>query len=675
MPIEQELDLRQYIDVVVRRWRLIVTIAVLAALVAGIRSWNAPTSYRAVATVAIIKSKPEIVLDENFKTLTEENLGTATRGTTEARKSALVGLVRNVAIAQRVLERLDPQFAPASGRPTSLMGKVSGQLVEDADLIEISVSDPNPERAAAIANAWAIEYEQYVNTLYSGAPTEYSAAVSEEVERAQLQHQESQEAVEGFIVDNQIDELTRQIAEKRSIIEALQRGRSVAVSAVISEQLNTQTQIINAYYRSESENRLFAFQKEQEAKRSLLSAYIDAEIQNRLAAFNRDRNIRHNIFSRLVQAELDGTMTVMNEQINERTTALANAYARRASLNRSLEQARLLRAQLEQGGDAAAQTSSLAVLLLKSQLFTSSADGLPANLQLQMSEQTSPTAASLTADLNAVISTLEQRLAELDTEIEQLSQELLGGSGYEFLAGLSPDALTVSTTETVTATEGASGLLSTYITERYYDLYELGGMAQDAQTLDTNTPLFAQIQELYPELFAVDPLMELSASIPVENPLFNAASARAEDLLQGLEAVTDDVTAPPRPLQETILQLQQEIRELSVRVDREESRRQQLIQRRELTWETYTTLSRKQEELQIATAVTGSEVRLAAPAFAPSAPVATGQNSVPIAAAAGLLLGIVLAFALHYLAPGVVPQAIVGRPSFIWNRAFRWVMT
>ena len=77
----------------------------------------------------------------------------------------------------------------------------------------------------------------------------------------------------------------------------------------------------------------------------------------------------------------------------------------------------------------------------------------------------------------------------------------------------------------------------------------------------------------------------------------------------------------------------------------------------------------------IAAGVTGSEVRLAAPAVPPASRVSSRFQSVLLAGIVGLLLGIFAAFALAYLGLSGEPGPLWGKPEALWNRVFRWVLS
>lgn len=603
MEDELDIDVRQYIDVLVRRWRLIGVLLLLAVLAAvAVVLLSPPSPYEAVAGVVIVKTKTDVEFDARFKTVSDEADSTQA---SEARRNALVGLVANGAIAGQVIAELGDQLSPDEHNPAVLLGKVSGELLPKGDLIQIKVVDQDPHQAAAMADAWAREYERYVNDLYGGAPIDYSASVQSEFERARQAYEVAQADLEAFIADNQVDVLTRLIDEKRRTVDALQYGKQVAISTVVSQEIESRSQVVKAYVDAQLANKLLVFQKEQQGWRELLSAYADAQNNARLAVFN--------------------------EQSQARLQTLAGYYDARLRIDRLIEDAESMREQVRLGGDAAAASNGLALLLLKAQAFSLSAP-LPGQLQVQVGTpaELAGSAAAQLADLDSLIAALQVRRQELEAAIAESSQQLLEGSGYSFIT--------------------------------------------------TSLPLSSALSEAmagqYARLFAVGELASLGEGVPGDNPLALAVVDKSRQLLQ-LEQVEPLVAyvAAAQPLSQAMDDLQKDIRGLEAQLEAERATKQKLVQARDLAWETYTTLARKQAELSIASAATGSEVRYAAPPVVPDRRVPGGRlTRVALAAALGLFLGILAAFGVEYLGGGANPQALFGKPGWFWNRAFRWVM-
>ncbi|HAJ34948.1 MAG TPA: hypothetical protein DCL15_04545, partial [Chloroflexi bacterium] len=74
--MDDEIDLRKYLDILIKRWReiIVITIAVVvvaAATVLILRFVQAPT-YEADANVAIVRTQTQVNLDERFTTSSGE---------------------------------------------------------------------------------------------------------------------------------------------------------------------------------------------------------------------------------------------------------------------------------------------------------------------------------------------------------------------------------------------------------------------------------------------------------------------------------------------------------------------------------------------------------------------------------------------------------------------------
>ena len=210
--MEEEIDLREYVEVIVRRWKWIAGITLVAVVTAAIVSFflMAPI-YEAKAGVVIVKSKSEITFEPKYRTLTEEELARA--GDVASRRKALEALVKSSSVAAEVIAKLGSMLEPEERDASALLDMVETEM--DGDLIGIKVRGKDPKKITAIANAWGEAYESYVNELYGGraqSPTNIQAQVAE----ARESYQQAEEALARFMGDNRIDELEREIQAKRA---------------------------------------------------------------------------------------------------------------------------------------------------------------------------------------------------------------------------------------------------------------------------------------------------------------------------------------------------------------------------------------------------------------------------------------------------------------------------
>lgn len=334
---EDEIDLRQYVLVLVAWWREIVLIAMLTAVVAAtlvlLSRFVLPPVYEASATVAIARTQSNINFDDRFQTQVAQGDATANSRVIDynARRSALLGLVASGNVAQAVLDQIGDQLEEEQRQPASLLDRVSAELVRpegsnaniSSDLILITVRAADAPLAAAIANAWAENYVALINKLYGEVPAELVASVEVEMAQSQTTYEQAQGELEEFIAQNNIDRLNRLIAEKQDIIQSLQQGRQTAITTIVDEELAARRQIISAYINAQASNRLLAFNKEQDGKQTFLSALIETESANRLNAFTSDQAARRKLFDQYVDAQTQNQLLALTKDQDARRQIFA----------------------------------------------------------------------------------------------------------------------------------------------------------------------------------------------------------------------------------------------------------------------------------------------------------------------------------------------------------------
>ncbi len=593
---EIEIDLRKYADIVTSRWRLLLTSVVIAAILGGLISVTVPPSYEATATIALVKTATQVAFDERIKTVTQGDTNTTTADT---RRATYVGLVENAAIANAIAKQLDTLLTNEEKNPARLLEKIDAAASGRGDLVLIKVRDSSPQKAAAIATAWAQEYERFVNNLYAGAPAEYSTSVDNEYQRAVQDASQAQTAFEGFIKTSQIDSLQRSISETQQLLDTLQLGKQIALTSVISEQLKVNSEIISAYLGAQSANRLVAFQKEQEGRRELVEAY--------LTALNLAR------------------VRVISEQVNSDLSLLSTLQNTKARMRQFIGDAAAMRDQVQQGGDAAVQSNSIALSLLKSQVFALNVP-LSTTVQLQLSPvATTATASELVTDLNGLIASLKGREKSLTEEIKSVSDRLLSGTSYD---------LDVSKTDT--------------------------------------SALSVAISNTYPLLFEVGEIGKLSEAVPITNPLTLAAQDKAKEILTfNTDSLSAGALVGNTSSDKVIQQLQGRLTVARANLEGQQSTFEQLQRERNLKRDTADSLARKQAEVSLSKAIASSEVRLASQALPPERPVTGRSLFVGIAALVGLLLGVVMTFIANAVI-GADPAKVPGTGGFA--RAARWVL-
>jgi capsular exopolysaccharide synthesis family protein len=153
------VDLREYVDLLRARWRLITACALLGLIAAAVASMLTTPQYKATTTLFVSASDSSL------------NVGTAYTGSlfTQQRVKSYVDVVTSSPVVAAVVDDLNLPMTP-----DEVASKLSVNNPLDTVLLEISATDANPEVAAQIANSTATQFGQVVRQieqpLEGGAP-------------------------------------------------------------------------------------------------------------------------------------------------------------------------------------------------------------------------------------------------------------------------------------------------------------------------------------------------------------------------------------------------------------------------------------------------------------------------------------------------------------------------
>ena len=353
---EDEIDLRKYLDILIRWWREIALITLTAVVLAAIGilalRFLLPAQYEASADVAIVRTVSDVNFDERFRT-DPENLGTDFTSLS-ARRSALLGLVATGSIAQEVITQLGDTLSTEEQNPANLVDMVSAELANaggagsDSDLIRITVTADNAEKAAAIANAWARIYVREVNTIYGQVPNEVMASIQTELAAAEKQYLTSQANLETFTASNRIDELT-------GAVNILQQRVDQEVSlqkAYLLQWQDTQEQLATATaLRTQVEQGGEGAARSNMAALQILKMSVYGMTPEGLQVEVRDLP---DVNQQAMMADLDGLLQSLTQRLSDLETKIAAGGTQlgftkgvTSTLTSALENLRTSKAQLE----------------------------------------------------------------------------------------------------------------------------------------------------------------------------------------------------------------------------------------------------------------------------------------------------------------------------------------
>lgn len=224
--MEDEIDLREYIDVLIRHWKAIVALTVIAAIVAGVVSFLLPPTYEATALVAAVQPKYQMRFDPKFETLNNTQLPLKAYPALAISDDVLLKVI---ATLDNVLEEEEREFHVFS----KMVEATSGA---DPSLIALKASSRDPVKAARIANVWADVVVQEINDLY-GQTDEEAQFFEEQVTIAEANLKSAEEALIAYQATNQTNILNTRIAALQSSLRAYYDAAQ-AVQLVIRDAHN-----------------------------------------------------------------------------------------------------------------------------------------------------------------------------------------------------------------------------------------------------------------------------------------------------------------------------------------------------------------------------------------------------------------------------------------------------
>ena len=373
----EDVSLGRYVRVLVAWWREIGLGAVLAAVGSGALILAIQVilpKYETSSDVAIVRTTSSVALDKKFSTgATSDDAKRLRMRAVEsmAKRAALLGLVKSGNVAQAVSERLSEQLDEKEAHAARLIEEIGAKLVtvgtlsprNTSNLIRMTASADLPEKAAAIANAWAEEYVDHVNRLYRHTPSDQLDSIVAELEKTREGHDAAQKKLETFIANSNVGQLNRWIEAKHNMV--------VNLRDIWNDMVDLQ---------------MLTMRKAQENKTETVRLLIES-----------------------------------------REEKLSESYVTRRRLENMLNNAMDIRSQIERGHQTSVASNALALMMLKTEAYASSArllSALEVNLDNVVGNNGNET--DQLTDVNALIATLQDRMEKINGDIEK-SEKLLSG--------------------------------------------------------------------------------------------------------------------------------------------------------------------------------------------------------------------------------------------------------
>ncbi len=235
--MEEEIDLGQYIDVLVRRWYLVILPALVLALGTAAVLLAMPKRYEARALVAVARWTTQVSYGTAIETITDDRAAPSAAAAT--RISSFAELVENASVAEQVLSEVYDRLPADSRTVLALLKSVEGQNIAKSDLIAIKATAGDPELARDIANLWSETYVREVNAIYGEVGMGALDAVRARLSSANADYARDQAALERLLQEGTIEELKRDIQQRTATIEGLAGAQTNVINDILDDLRQT----------------------------------------------------------------------------------------------------------------------------------------------------------------------------------------------------------------------------------------------------------------------------------------------------------------------------------------------------------------------------------------------------------------------------------------------------
>lgn len=241
------LSPRQVASILLGHWRFILLVSALCGVIAfavGLYLLMAAPVYESSASVLVSRSRLLFRIESRIETSQDPVTNSAASiAALNTRLQTLAALARSAEIELAVQRRLSDRLPADLRQPGRLVESV--QVRPSNELLRVTFRSHDPALAAAVANTWAEELADRVESVYSA--TGGTDTVEAEVEKARLAYEAADRALSRFNIDHPIEDLNRRVQAKGDEIKALQEQRVAylrARAAALYASLNTVDQLI-----------------------------------------------------------------------------------------------------------------------------------------------------------------------------------------------------------------------------------------------------------------------------------------------------------------------------------------------------------------------------------------------------------------------------------------------
>ena len=202
---EEEIDLREYINVLLKRKGVIFLIFLIAIITAVLVSYfYLKPVYEASTILMISKPKYQVELEPKIQT----------QFTPEVSLATYESLIKDREIEEEVIKKLNLDQPPYEFTPDSLQGMITIESLKNTNLIKMNLQAGEPKLAKDIANVWAALFVEKNKDLNLQESKEAQGFIEKQLKISSQNLSKIEEEIREFNETNKIDAMDKEITVK-----------------------------------------------------------------------------------------------------------------------------------------------------------------------------------------------------------------------------------------------------------------------------------------------------------------------------------------------------------------------------------------------------------------------------------------------------------------------------
>jgi uncharacterized protein involved in exopolysaccharide biosynthesis len=230
-----EIDIRLFLAEVLKKWKWILGLMLLAGLFALAISLLLPEQYQAEAMIFLPRSRTELSLASQFQTINDPI-------DSSSRIEGIIAIAESDEVAVDTLGSISDQAESDQWGVEEIKDVVKVSNIGDAILIVARTDDPI--LSADIANNWANFSVDRINQAFR--LNQVAITDENQILQAQSDYIFAQAELENFLTNNRVGVLTNQIGELNTLISELSNDASVRIRHLESLKHSMEEMIIEA---------------------------------------------------------------------------------------------------------------------------------------------------------------------------------------------------------------------------------------------------------------------------------------------------------------------------------------------------------------------------------------------------------------------------------------------